>query len=275
MRFARCPAVRPPSAPARAPASASTDGSTLLRLAEQAVALANSRPQEARESALAVLRAAPPASGRGARDRGARTRAGRQPRRGPRRGTGASQPDRSGTPGAPAIRHSEAEARLSRAYAFAQDGRFRAAFAELDLAEPALAGDDRGMGRVHNQRAAVWWLKRRRRAGPVALRPGRGAQRTGRRRAEPDPGAPQPRRPARPGRRLRRGRARPHPLGGAGRPGSSCRCSSRWHGRTSAGWRRSAVTSRPRWPATTRPSGTTGRTARSWAACSWTAARCC
>ena len=54
---------------------------------------------------------------------------------------------------------SEAEARLSRAFAYAQEGRFGLAASELDRAEAGLRGDDRDLGRVHNQRALVQWLR--------------------------------------------------------------------------------------------------------------------
>jgi CHAT domain-containing protein/tetratricopeptide (TPR) repeat protein len=56
-------------------------------------------------------------------------------------------------------RHGEAQARLSRAFSFAQDGRLAAAFAELDRAEVGLIDNDLDLGRLHNQRALIWWVK--------------------------------------------------------------------------------------------------------------------
>ena len=130
-----------------------------LRLAEQAVELAQSRPQEARELALQVidgtnrrdssgaLAVAERALGQAAlllEDVGAArehlTRSIRYAR---------SAGDK----------HSEAEARLSRAFCLAHVGRFRTAFIELDRAEVDMQRSDRDMGRLHNQRALVWWLK--------------------------------------------------------------------------------------------------------------------
>ncbi len=136
-----------------------TSPESLRQRAEYALENAHSNPQSARESALAVVQdahrhrddvavaVAERALGQVAHlfeDSGsARAHLTRSIRYARRAGD----------------RHAEAEARLSRAFSFAQDGRLAAAFAELDRAEVGLIGNDRDLGRLHNQRALIWWVK--------------------------------------------------------------------------------------------------------------------
>ena len=111
---------------------------------------------------------------------------------------------------------SEAEARLSRAFAYAQEGRFGLAASELDRAEAGLRGDDRDLGRVHNQRALVQWLRGD--YGQAVTYFGHAAGRS--RRAGDELGLMRiySNRGVARGRlgRLRGGRARPRAVGGAG-----------------------------------------------------------
>ena len=148
-------------AEAIAPAAPITDAARpdLIGLAEQAVDLAQSRPQEARELAERVVQATRPRASAAALATAERAlgqvtmlledlAAARQHLTRSIRYARLAE-DRQG----------EAEARLSRAFCFANEGRFRAAFVELDRAEVDMRRSDRDMGRLHNQRAVVWWLK--------------------------------------------------------------------------------------------------------------------
>ncbi len=133
--------------------------SDLLHIAEKAVELAQSRPQEARALALSVLRDAKLPKSAGAVAVAERA-LGQISTLLEDLGSAHEHLSRSiryaRTAG---DRHGEAEARLSRAFCLAQEGLFKAAFVELDRAETEMSSSDRDMGRLHNQRALVWWLK--------------------------------------------------------------------------------------------------------------------